>query len=689
MTWEIIESSYWGACLTQAGSPLPVDPYLVWAEADNFPMLSAYREENLRLLVQLKQTKSASDLNQFANAEGLGSVAPIWLEPLPKSSQQQLDDNRQYNFCVLELDGPKALDGSKALAAAIKNGLGHIVERFVLSNPIAAQKDDEERAEAGLRPLSVDPEETLIGVIDDGCAFAHRDLRNQRGTTRIRAIWDQDGQAPAFRDWISRTRNSHAGAAGVRAELADRTRKFPYGAVIWKPGLDHLIGRFTAHGSVDEQACYLAADYQSAVRRVSHGMHVLSIATGPVSPGARVATSNGSMLAPRSSTGSTNPIVFVQISRSAAADASGAWLGASMLDGLRFILEQTTKKTRRVLVNISYGPQSGPLDGSSPIEEALESLTDYYQQAGMPLQIALPAGNAYQARGRGALTIPPVGQRSLDWEVLPDNGRPSVIEIWVKPESAKTLRVRVLPPNGKPSEWVACGGGLRATSAARTSACTIVFAESVARGRNASMILIAVGPTTQSDSSEGVRAGRWQIQFHNQSTSIQADVDAFVGRGDTNFGTRQRSRQSYLVDRDYDPLRYARASVTDNGKSSVTRSGTLSGIATGEGVTVVGGYRGSDGQPAPYTSAGPTRGGRDGVDISAMSDQSVALHGILGAANRSAGVARFVGTSAAAPQAVRYFARFNSGPHSLPAPPGGRNAADGRLSLTHIPKESP
>jgi hypothetical protein len=78
-----------------------------------------------------------------------------------------------------------------------------------------------------------------------------------------------------------------------------------------------------------------------------------------------------------------------------------------------------------------------------------------------------------------------------------------------------------------------------------------------------------------------------------------------------------------------------------------------------------------DGRKAPYASAGPARryphAHRIGPDYAMFCDESPALEGVRAGGNRSGTTFRLIGTSAAAPQLARQFAKLTIG-QNLPQP---------------------
>ena len=163
-------------------------------------------------------------------------------------------------------------------------------------------------------------------------------------------------------------------------------------------------------------------------------------------------------------------------------------------------------------------------------------------------------------------------------------------------------------------------------------------------------------------------------------------VHAWIERDDTAFGYRQYGRQSYFDHPDYELYdQQGRLNEHDlNNESPVKRSGLINAIATGRNTIIVGaaqvdsnnleGFKPSDysaGGPLPHTynnvGAGKTSPDiirsepRNGVDLLAVSDDSVIRDGIRAAGVRSGSIASLNGSSVAAPQVTRLVADHLSG----------------------------
>jgi hypothetical protein len=143
-------------------------------------------------------------------------------------------------------------------------------------------------------------------------------------------------------------------------------------------------------------------------------------------------------------------------------------------------------------------------------------------------------------------------------------------------------------------------------------------------------------------------------------------LDAYVERDDVAQGTYTGARQSAMLDRFYDTSGNIDSFVDhpDN-PTLIRRSGVFNSIGTGQRSVSVGGVRFASSAfdpaarysprlPDPDATRLPQRYGVKKVpDQLAVSDESTALWGVLGAGSRSGSLVRMYGTSCAAPQIAR------------------------------------
>ena len=622
-----------GRILERADGSAPgvLDPGLIWADGTGFADYDS--QCTARVLIELEEGCRGQDLRDRA-----GGAASI-----PKAyDDASVACTAEVGAAFFKLLRERRIDG---------------VARVDLSQPIVpgrAPARAQSTPGAAVEPHPDSTTAVLLGVIDFGCPFAHRsfmqDKAASRCSTRVLHLWDQD---------LSSALSDMDGAA------AGPPAQFGYGRELSRAQLDALIEAYTDEGAVDEQACYAAANNVALRRRLSHGAHVMDLVAGPMPAQSRLFTAGdiSGAFATQRGAAHTSDIVFVQLPPQCLQDTSGGWLGAQLLDGLRYIVGCRSDKTRRIVVNISYGSYVGPHDGSSIAEKAFDALID--EMKTVDLHIVFPSGNSRQKRCHSRTRLAPGDTTTLRWRILPDGATPSFLQLWQT--RATDIDITVEPPSGLglPSPPIACGQSA-AWPEGGAPLCCVVHSQRRGEEEGSGVILVSVGSTAD-NGRRPAPAGDWVIHLRNRSKHAEVIVDGYIARNDTDIGTLKRGRQSYWVDEDYDPRRYLRpAEEDDEVQSDVKRDGTLNGIATGEKVDLVGGYRFRGDAPAKGASRGPTRTGKrrpdtDGIDWLGVSLESEALNGVLAAGNHSGSVARLLGTSFAAPQVSRLLANRRLG----------------------------
>jgi hypothetical protein len=351
---------------------------------------------------------------------------------------------------------------------------------------------------------------------------------------------------------------------------------------------------------------------------------------------------------------SSADLVFVQFSRDCISDATGVWLKDYVIHGINYILSfADPKNTENVVINLSYGPTTGPHDGTAVLEAALAALvTEFDGITRKPkLEIVLAAGNSYMSEGHVLFVR---GSNQPDyvewtWRLPPDNAVLCFAEVWIDAMHAGKVSVTLTSPSGDvvtstPPPGVASVDG------------PLIWGTQT-------MWLLAVGPTIAATATVAEH-GDWTIKV--AGIGKNAEVHAYVARTDPNMGVQTGAKRSYFVDPIWEQAHSAEASHTrtdgefDKTGSLVRGDGTLNAIATARNssVHVAGGYAIANGRKSPYSSAGPARSGpltpRLGPDFVLPCDESDALGGIRAGGNRSGAVFRMTGTSAAAPQLARH-----------------------------------
>lgn len=610
-----------------------VDANFAWAE------LTGYRDflrpgepppERIPVLIELAEGACVGALRQELTRLGAGEIPAAY----PPTTR----------YCTAWITRPYA----RSVAAGQAGGL---IRRFELCLPVIPGR-------AKPRPVRHVPKagkasrafltETVLGVIDNGCPFAHSGLRTLNGRgTRVAALWDQDG-VPSFA----------TPAAGGMVP-----KHFGYGCEVGRRELDRLMSRRRVQAAVDEDGCYRDADYDALRERSVHGAATTLLFAGASRIGLRRSRSWPDALADDSQDyASLQDVVFVQLPRDAVQDSSSASLGRCLLDGLRYIV-CAAETAKRLVVNISDGTSRGTHDGDSLIERAMADLVDELAADGRQLTLSLPAGNAFDER-RHAQLAPWSSDGSasrLTMRLPPGNECPSFIEVRIPPE-AKDLRIRLQPPAGA-GHWLDASCGEADLWPRTEPVAGVVFPAQAAGSATAALLCFA--PTLSTEPGKAIAPhGDWLIQLQWRRPLPQP-VHFYITRNQTNLGALRRAQQPHFIDTEkgapYDPNRELRSLEDDPSRTraAIRRKGTLNGLATAAqrpGFVVVGGHHRVEQTMARYSADGPAAGApvtRLQPDASAPSEVSRALRGITVSGSRSGDRVRLMGTSFAAPQVAR------------------------------------
>lgn len=621
-----------------------LDPYLAWAEADDFRAFGLQAlPDKLALALELHAGRSVRDL--------LDATSRAWLN-VPEVYHGHAAP-RGLRFCTAWV--------SRGFFRAWREGkaLRGIVKRFELGMALGVSGRKAPPRAAVPVPGRERLRGKVLASIDDGAAFVHADfLRGRRARTRF--YWRQDavphGCCPPELGYGDELRG-----AAIDAALRE-----------YSDGFTSLL---------DESAVYrhfrmgLALD-----QRVSHGTHVLDLAAGPRTLRSQIATPTAPpSWALAQDDASRADLVVVQLDRQTVADTSGGAMNLRILDGLMYILARCAPSAR-ITVNISWGTLAGPHDGSALLEAAMDQLVALH---GGRLQIVLPAGNGYQARTHASARVHPRGtplsaaqrrrgdvdQAVLHWRVLPDDRTPSFLELWIE-AGRQDLQIGVAPPGLRALPSLAMGESGMWLDAQGRPLCMLVYPRRVATGDNGTCAVLALAPTFSFSQAQQIApCGSWTVTLTNGRTSAPASFDAYVERDDQILQMPTGARQSLLDDALYDTSGDP-GSFVDHPRnlSLVRRSGTFNSIGTGRATTSVGGVRadvandpGAADRWARYSPRRPDpdaqRHQRPGVvkmpDAEEPSDQDVALAGVCAAGTRSGARVRLAGTSSAAPQKAR------------------------------------
>lgn len=513
-------------------------------------------------------------------------------------------------------------------------------------------------------PLSRKPAKVVIGVIDDGAAFAHAAMRASSGVdSRAALIWNQTQQLSYLsRQWWIKP-------------SAPEGRFAWHGVLLDSASISEIMGRHRAGEDIDELECYddLVSEKGSTIAlrlRESHGAAVLTTAAGSLDAACVIPAGAdfNSVSRPRElvDAASQAPVIFVDLPPEQIGISSGRWMPICALDGVRFILDHARShfsplvgsERVPVVINISSGASAGAHDGNSMFESALSELLD----ADPLVAVTLAAGNSRLARSHVEKEVNPGGDCELCLRIPVAKKFETYLEIWPTwldaqgkpvPFEPGMLSIEIISPTGDMKrielrqEALFCDSEDVVIAAAR-------FTGNAVQSKGRPMALLVVAATHQHESLPSAPYGNWVVRCTNKS-KINMRVKAWIERDEVVFGIRQ-PQLAHLVE-DADP----QGSVLDwdeDTDRSVSRAHTTSNFANAKGAfAVAAGVGGKqDGFVSSYSGAGGP-GAYDGSPLFiARADRSPAQPGIPAWGNYRSARRHMNGTSIAAPQAARWIA---------------------------------
>lgn len=458
----------------------------------------------------------------------------------------------------------------------------------------------------------------LIAVIDADIAILHRQFQNLNGTTRIRAHWDQGSDA-----------------SNPRAPWR-MPERLGYGRELRAADIDQVVSQ-----GQRERAAYAALNLEVPAANWSHGTQVLALAAGNSAGVDSTAAA---------------PIVTVSLPGAAFERTHGLWLNVYLLDALYYILE-VAKPGEPVIVNVSLGGHSGPHDGTSLLERAIDALI---AREGGRLTVVIAAGNSRRSSTHVHAVLPigvaPNTARALDLSIDMANDEPmsSFVEVWCTGDASAEFVLT--PPSyvAPPSPFIQPGRcACLLDEAGRVVAMAIAsHPHSLSPPRIQALLAVASTRPMEAGAEDATaRAGPWALHVEGGDG---LNVDAWVARVDSTVYRRRTKAFGNAMRADL-----------------IRTEGTLSSICGARQPIIVGGYRlDGRGNATMYEDSAEGFGGagrgRLGPDLCALAELAPgAAIGFLSDEPFALGW-QVLGTSVAAPCAVRALAKIVHAAGSMP-----------------------
>jgi subtilisin family serine protease len=423
--------------------------------------------------------------------------------------------------------------------------LAPTLKRQDFSLPEIGLKSDISKAKIPIRGKGV-----VVGIVDYGCDFVHGNFRNGNGSTRLLYLWDQNDSNSKIKSSAPKELSFGREFDHEAIDLSLRQSE-PYEALPYDPDEnDYQPNKPTSPGT--------------------HGTHVMDIAAG-----------NGQATGvPGVATGAD--LIFVQIRKFEFGRGEDLNRSRWAFEAAAYIFTRATD--RPAAVNISLDTNSGPHDGTSPVEQAFDWLLVRSKETRPSRAIVVPAGNSWLAALHCNATIVPGSVHTLIWTLPAGEAGRHELEIWYECGNSDVcdLEVQLVPIDQQPLPWVRAGESAIIRHNGQHVG-EIVGSRLIRR--RSKQIYISLHPLT-------LDSMQCRIELKNNSR-LPIEFHAWIernDRGQSQFNSEQ-----------------------------ATRTCTLGSLACGHNVVVAGSYYAvlPSRRIGFFSSEGPTRDGREKPDISA------------------------------------------------------------------------
>ncbi|KAL1925129.1 uncharacterized protein VTP21DRAFT_12 [Calcarisporiella thermophila] len=240
----------------------------------------------------------------------------------------------------------------------------------------------------------------IIGIVDFGCDFVHRNFINQDGTTRILALWDQ-------------TVNMQT------------TGEVNYGRVFTRDEINQALHTSSPY----ETLGYPASGH---MQEGQHGTHVMDIAAG----NGRGTSVEG--VAPEAD------IIFVEFAGDVPYQQEGSSFGDSvhLLEAIRFIFNRADRENKSCVVNLSLGTNGGPHDGTSLVEQGIDAMLNERDNRA----VVIAASNSYSSGIHASGIVRRSKNYDLYWKINRTDLTSNELEVWYS--GADVFSAEIFGPDG-------------------------------------------------------------------------------------------------------------------------------------------------------------------------------------------------------------------------------------------------
>jgi len=306
----------------------------------------------------------------------------------------------------------------------------------------------------------------LVGIIDAGIDFKHKDFCNGDGTSRILLLWDQNAAAVA-------------------------NGSVPFGRVYTKADLDGVLKNKFGAPSVPHRDAG------------AHGTHVCGIAAG----NGRAKNGKFVGVAPEADLLIVSAKGDGTLGQSNAAIAAYSW-----------IVARAAELGRPVAINQSQGMNGGGHSGEAALEQAMDNLA---RLSGVV--IVKSAGNEQQMRIHASGQLAQGQTKVVTFESGGSNVTDDIVEVWH--DGADRISIAVQPPGAPaPTNFIAVGG----TSKTKTSAKNEVNIVSTDDASNIGDVRTAI--FISKGDADRIQPGKWRLHLRGDTIHGDGAFHAWIER---------------------------------------------------------------------------------------------------------------------------------------------------------------
>ena len=276
---------------------------------------------------------------------------------------------------------------------------------------------------------------TIVGIIDFGCDFAHPSFRTgARGTgSRILALWDQ---------------NEKTASPGSPPTVAVNGVKyvFGYGRYFQRDAIELALAQWQGAAQVDPDGPYTLLGYDPHENHYTskqpgsaggpegaHGTHVMEVAAG----GRRTVPAGTDPAAQPCGVAPDADIVFVQVRVKLLPDGRRELDMADVVEAVSFVFRVAESKNLPCVVNLSLNTMSGPHDGDGYFDMNLATLlrsgaagNDAKGRAVVIAAGNLPDSSVQAMRWQHVTDLVAATPVEFYWRMAPRDLTRNIIEIW-------------------------------------------------------------------------------------------------------------------------------------------------------------------------------------------------------------------------------------------------------------------